>query len=477
MNQAWTNSECSKYYLCLDGEVFEFRCSEGLLFDVTRQICDFRALVADCDLHAAEPRPPKPLLGAAGCGPGLLACADATCLPRDHFCDGTDDCIDSSDEGWCDVENDPNAAPPCNPARCQLPDCFCSKDGTQIPGGLDPAQTPQMLIITFDDAVNPDNMGLYTDALFNDTRRNPNNCPARATFFLSHEYTHYQHVQKLWNAGHEIAVHSITHRSPESWWSRNATIEDWFDEMVGQANVVNRFGGVRLEEVRGLRAPFLRSGGNRQFAMMREFGFLYDASLVAPVSDPPLWPYTLDFRLPHRCSGNNQNCPSRSFPGVWEMVMNQMQFEGFTCGMVDSCPPNLSGTDILAMLKSNFGRHYRTNRAPLGLYFHSTWFKREEYLSAFQKFLNEAMSLPDVWVVTNFQAIQWMRKPTPVSQLNAFKPWQCDRKVEPEEQACNFPRSCRLQSRPHHAERYLYTCTECPKQYPWLRNEFGSDFT
>jgi Low-density lipoprotein receptor domain class A len=71
------------------------------LFDVTRQICDFRARVTDCDVDAAEPRPPKPLLEAAGCGAGMLGCADATCLPKDLFCDGTDDCIDSSDEGWC----------------------------------------------------------------------------------------------------------------------------------------------------------------------------------------------------------------------------------------------------------------------------------------------------------------------------------------------------------------------------------------
>ena len=42
------------------------------------------------------------------------------------------------------------------------------------------------------------------------------------------------------NAGHEIAVHSISHRGPEEWWGTNATIEDWFDEMVGQANIINR---------------------------------------------------------------------------------------------------------------------------------------------------------------------------------------------------------------------------------------------
>ena len=35
-------------------------------------------------------------------------------------------------------------------------------------------------------------------------------------------------------------MHSISHRGPEEWWGTNATIEDWFDEMVGQANIINR---------------------------------------------------------------------------------------------------------------------------------------------------------------------------------------------------------------------------------------------
>ena len=64
-------------------------------------------------------------------------------------------------------------------------------------------------------------------------------------------------------------------RNPESWWDRNATIEDWFDEMVGQANIINRFGGVKMEDLRGVRVPFLKPGWNRQFLMMKEFGFVY----------------------------------------------------------------------------------------------------------------------------------------------------------------------------------------------------------
>ena len=53
-NKIWTNSECSKYYLCLDGEVFEFKCSIGLLFDVSRQICDFKQNVDNCEVTAGK---------------------------------------------------------------------------------------------------------------------------------------------------------------------------------------------------------------------------------------------------------------------------------------------------------------------------------------------------------------------------------------------------------------------------------------
>ena len=46
--------------------------------------------------------------------------------------------------------------------------------------------------------------------MFTDERKNPNGCPIRATFFVSHQYTNYRDVQHLWNLGHEIAIHSVT---------------------------------------------------------------------------------------------------------------------------------------------------------------------------------------------------------------------------------------------------------------------------
>ena len=73
-----------------------------------------------------------------------------------------------------------------------------------------PPQTPQMIIISMDGAVNGQNYEHYQN-LFNDTLyKNPNECPMRGTFFVSHEYSDYQLVQKLYSQGHEIALYGVT---------------------------------------------------------------------------------------------------------------------------------------------------------------------------------------------------------------------------------------------------------------------------
>ncbi|GAB6025684.1 hypothetical protein CHUAL_011671 [Chamberlinius hualienensis] len=468
--------ECSKYYLCIGDEVFEFKCTSGLLFDVQRQICDFKFNVDNCHL-TNEATTPRPLLVTEEpvCPLGELACGDGKCRPKEMFCDDVVDCDDGSDEGYCDINNDPNGAQKCDPKNCSLPNCFCSSDGTKIPGNLDPKQVPQMIILTFDDAVNFQNWDLYKE-LFGSNRNNTNGCPIRATFYISHEYSNYHYIQQLWNDGHEIAVHSITHKQPERWWTQNATLEDWFDEFVGQANILNKFAGIPMEELRGMRVPFLRIGWNRQFTMMKEFGFVYDSTMVAPASNPPLWPYTLDYRMPHSCQGAEQRCPSRSYPGIWEMVMNQLQTEATNCAMVDSCPKYDEEEEVYQMLISNFKRHYDTNRAPLGLYFHTVWFFDDVNKRAFLKFVDEMVSKEDVWFVTNNQAIEWMRKPTPIDELKDFKPWQCfgDR-IDPADKACSHAKACKLTSKVLPGDRYLHTCFTCPNSYPWLRNEFGQD--
>uniref|UniRef100_A0A1B0AX89 Uncharacterized protein n=1 Tax=Glossina palpalis gambiensis TaxID=67801 RepID=A0A1B0AX89_9MUSC len=46
---------------------------------------------------------------------------------------------------------------------------------------------PQMIMLTFDGAVNLNNYDHYSK-IFNGKRKNPNGCNIRGTFFLSHEY-------------------------------------------------------------------------------------------------------------------------------------------------------------------------------------------------------------------------------------------------------------------------------------------------
>ena len=98
--KVWGSGECSKYYLCIEGEVYHFTCSTGLFFDVNKQICDFKNVVHNCDV-TAEVTTPKPLYNTEEpiCPQGETACADGTCLPTELFCDGHPDCYDQSDEG------------------------------------------------------------------------------------------------------------------------------------------------------------------------------------------------------------------------------------------------------------------------------------------------------------------------------------------------------------------------------------------
>lgn len=91
-----------------------------------------------------------------------------------------------------------------------------------------------------------------------------------------------------------------------------------------------------------------------------------------------------------------------------------------------------------------------------------------------QKFMNEVLKLPDVYFVTYKEVIDWIKRPTPVVQLKKFQPWLCkDQHFEEFEIACQKPRTCKLQSRVLEHDKYMITCTDCPKTYPWIRNEFG----
>ena len=171
-------------------------------------------------VEATSPRPrlntPEPI-----CPPGQLACNSGQCIDKGLFCDGNNDCGDYSDEVVCEFNEDPNLVSVCNRTGCVLPDCFCSTGGATPPVIRDVSTIPQMVVLTFDDAIvrrcdvscssttlsgilksfdrslnfsalqNIQNIDLY-NSIFSPNRTNKNGCPIRGTFFVSHEYTNYQ---------------------------------------------------------------------------------------------------------------------------------------------------------------------------------------------------------------------------------------------------------------------------------------------
>ncbi|CAH2050063.1 unnamed protein product, partial [Iphiclides podalirius] len=342
----------------------------------------------------------------------------------------------------------------CRKDVCLLPDCYCG--GKDIPGDLPLESVPQIVLLTFDDSVNDLNKVLYSD-LFEKGRVNPNGCPISATFYVSHEWTDYSQVQNLYASGHEMASHTISHSFGEQFSQKK-----WNREVGGQREILAAYGGVKLEDVRGMRAPFLSVGGNKMFKMLYDSNFTYDSSLPVYENKPPSWPYTLDYKLFHDCM--IPPCPTKSYPGVWEVPMVMWQdLNGGRCSMGDACanPPEAEG--VYKMLLKNFDRHYTSNRAPFGLFYHAAWFTQPHHKEGFIMFLDYINKMKDVWLVTNWQALQWVRDPTPISRLNNFQPFQCNYQDRPKK--CNNPKICNLWHKS--GVRYMRTCQPCPEIYPW----------
>merc|ERR1712203_1350914 len=187
-------------------------------------------------------------------------------------------------------------------------------------------------------------------------------------------------------------------------------------------------------------------------------GFLYDSSITAPLQNPPLWPYTLSFRMPHRCHGNLQNCPTRSL-AVWEIVINELDRREDPnvdedlpgCAMIDSCSNILDGDQFYNFLTHNFYRHFDQNRAPLGLFYHSSWLKNNpDFLDAFLYWIDEVLeNHPEVYFITQTQVIQWTQDPVPrPQQLQAGQRQGACRGAVPDVHLPEMSQSISLAQRP-----------------------------
>ncbi|XP_004517389.1 uncharacterized protein LOC101459137 [Ceratitis capitata] len=353
----------------------------------------------------------------------------------------------------------------CTAAKCQLPNCRCS--GLRLPSAEFQGreqEIPQLITVTFDDAVNVINYEQY-QKLF-DGLINPDNCSARGTFFVSHEYTDYTLVNALYQQGHEIALHSVTHGTGTDYW-READVELLMAEFGEQIEMLMKFAKVSRKHIRGLRLPFLQSAGNNSYEAAKRLGLLYDSSWPTQrYRSPAMWPYTLDYRSTQDCQIGP--CPNAAIPGFWiNPMVTWLDTAGYSCAMIDGCiyPPQDNVDALFEWMLENFNRHYEGNRAPFGMYLHAAWFQRgRHHFDALKKFLHYVNTLPDVYLTTASRVIHYMKHPSLGKPFNG-----CPKKP----QTTCIKRSCGLRKVETGEIRYMNVCDSCPSVYPWLGNPFG----
>jgi hypothetical protein len=351
------------------------------------------------------------------------------------------------------------------------------------------ADRPQIVYLTFDDAFTKLAMDNYYSQLFEGQFKNPNGCAIRATHFLTHQSTDYSLVNKYYAKGHEMASHSITHRSNTTYWS-TLSKQGWVDEMVGMRTIISNFANVPADAITGLRVPYLQSGGDTQYAMMSENNF-YDCSRPTQAfgymnMENGLWPFTMDYQVKMDCQIDP--CPKCSFPKVWVQPMLDLEDSwlvvdghGNPCAMLDSCiiPESQDPEDYYLMLKKNFDRAYNgRTRAPFGLYVHAAWFFGQDYrFSGYKKFLTEITAKDDVWIVPVSAGLEYRKNPLTNAQLKAgeLDAFNCD--SFPQED-CFAPTTCMYHVNNEDIvdqDIYMKICAfDCPANYPWLGNPLGA---
>ena len=145
---------------------------------------------------------------------------------------------------------------------------------------------------------------------------------------------------------------------------------------------------------------------------------------------------------------------------------------GATCAMADGCFYDESEESIQKIFTQNFLKHYTGTKAPFPLFFHAAWFKnRQHRVTAFLKFIDSILALPDVYFITSQELIQWTRFPEPLQSVHSSSMFHCNFESRPTR--CGRRKSkCSLKFRGD--KRQWASCQRvCPSVYPWINNLEG----
>ncbi|CEO99157.1 hypothetical protein PBRA_001062, partial [Plasmodiophora brassicae] len=279
----------------------------------------------------------------------------------------------------------------CPAYACRPPHCRCASSRSPVDS------PPMFIVLTHDDAVH----SFSTNTVLNVVRglSNPNGCDLPVTWYVSVEYTLPHLVRHVYDMNHEIATHTVHHVGlPDR------------DEIVGCRNWLRDQAGIPEHELRGFRAPYLMHDV-RQRRTLHDNGFAYESSINQAADKRQLFPYTLDHGVAIDCSKGTGPCaPEESYPGMWSVPLWTLPGASNSMDIIG---------DAYEQYMNEFNSKYHGNRSPLGVFFHSGWL--DAHSDQVRRFLAEVTSAhDDVWVVTNWQLIEWMKNPVSAAEYR----WQ-----------------------------------------------------
>jgi peptidoglycan/xylan/chitin deacetylase (PgdA/CDA1 family) len=360
--------------------------------------------------------------------------------------------------------------------NCYLTEnCLCSNIDHPDSDILEIEEVPQIVFLTFDDGVTVENYPLYQKIF--QGRTNPNGAPITGTFFVTHEYNNYSLTHQLYRQGHDIALHSITHKSNISYW-RDLDAAGWKQEVVDQREQMSTFAQIPQDQIVGFRAPFLQGGGDTMYSVLADpdSGLKYDSSRPTWRLRPLLWPYTADFDTLQDCQ--IEPCPTGSYKGFWvPPLVDLLGTNEQPCAMIDTClntPTNKQ--EAYDLLMNNFKAHYTATKAPFGVYTHAAWIVHPErpfMIEGYIQFLDEILNMPDkdVFVVSIAKGIDWMKTPTAIASIDSVASWA---RPTPPDNECERPQTCVYDTT--FGERIMNICSfPCPTNYPWIGNHLGTN--
>ncbi|XP_014676062.1 PREDICTED: uncharacterized protein LOC106816029 [Priapulus caudatus] len=478
-------NDCQIFYICDHLWPKIRRCAADTIWSPRDQRCmgKFSASNEICGYRAPQPLLPPGLeeLSNIGLDQQWECRETGELIPYKGVCDGIVHCLDESDEQGCAAFCDANS--------CRLPDCKCAD--TQIPGGLVANDIPQMVLIGWDEALRVEDYNHLYQQIFKrvtpnrrrEPRRNPNGCPITGTFFVSHQFTDYAAVQSMYAEGNEIAAHSISKQLPAAYWEK-ADANELQAEYANQRIQFSQLASVPPSRIVGMRAAYLQTSGDTTVDFAQNAGFAWDSSYPTPRMSPPLWPYTFDYKTFDQTADGDcpvPPCPTAPHRGFWEFpLVDWIDTNDTLCANVDSCYFPEDKDEALQLLRSNFARHYETNRAPFPLNLRARWFldDGQHNMEALQEFMDDLAGRDDIYFVTYSQALEWMRDPVRLADLGRSTLFSCD--YADRAPLCAHPNLCgylNITHAPnddeHPGDRFFQTCARCPDSYPWVDNPTG----